>query len=80
MLVTGSIVCYGAFSIPAYWLQGYTDRDFQTLTGLYVVFNIVTLVLIAVLNIYIPYCMRTSVAPANDGEGCEQSYMEDFQD
>ena len=58
LLVSFFIICYGAFSIPVYWLQDYNSHDFATLIALYVLFNIVTLILIAVLNIYIPYCMR----------------------
>ena len=58
LLVSFFIICYGIFSIPVYWLQGYNNHDFATLIALYVLFNIVTLILIAVLNIYIPYCMR----------------------
>lgn len=58
LLVSFFIICYGVFAIPAYWLQGYNDHDFAALIALYVLFNIVTLILIAVLNIYIPHCMR----------------------
>lgn len=58
LLVSFFIICYGTFSIPVYWLQGHDSHDFATLIALYVLFNIVTLILIAVLNIYIPYCMR----------------------
>lgn len=57
-LVSFFIICYGVFAIPVYWLQRYTSHDFAALIALYVLFNIVTLILIAVLNIYIPYCMR----------------------
>lgn len=62
LLVTFFILCYGVLSIPAYWLQDPTNKNFQSLTDLYIVFNIVTLILIAVLNIYIPHCMRKASA------------------
>lgn len=58
LLVTVFVVCYGAFAIPAYWLKSYDTQDFASLIALYVIFNIFTLLLTAVLQIYIPYCMR----------------------
>ena len=69
VLVTVSIVCYGAFSVPAYWLQEYTLHNFYTLSALYIIFQVVTLVLMALLNIYIPHCMHRVVTTAsNAGE------------
>jgi hypothetical protein len=58
LLVTGAIVLYGAFSVPAYWLQDYTLANFHALSGLYIIFQVVTLVMMAIMSIYIPHCMR----------------------
>ncbi len=69
LLVTIFIVAFGAFAIPAYWLQGYSVQNFQTLTALYIIFAIITSILIALLNIYIPHCMRTSVSAARESTG-----------
>lgn len=69
LLVTISIVLYGVFAIPAYWLQGYDARNFASLLALYVLFNVITLVIMAVLSIYIPFCMRNSQTEKMMGEG-----------
>lgn len=69
-MVAMFFVSYGVLSIPVYWLQELSAYNFQTLTGLSIAFTIVTNVLIALLNIYIPYCMRTAVA-ASDSPGRE---------
>jgi len=55
---------YGALSIPAYWLKDYTLSAFNSLLALWIVFNVVTFILGALLNIYIPYCMRQSAMTA----------------
>ena len=57
-MVTFFIVCYGAFTVPVYWLKQYSLADFNSLIALYVIFGVLTFILIALLNIYIPYCMR----------------------
>lgn len=62
LIVTLLFITYGAIAIPAYWLQGLTQYNFNVLTGLQIVFTIVTNMLVAILNIYIPYCMRVSQA------------------
>jgi hypothetical protein len=48
------------------WLQGYTDYNFKTLTALNIIFTISTNILVALLNIYIPYCMQRA-APESTG-------------
>ena len=55
---------YGALSIPAYWLKDYTLSAFNSLLALWIVFNVVTFILGALLNIYIPYCMRQATISA----------------
>lgn len=61
-------IIYGVISIPVNWLQGYSKYNFQTLTALNIIFTISTNILVALLNIYIPYCMRHAV-PENTGPG-----------
>ena len=61
MLITILFVLYGVITIPVYWLQAYTEYDFKVLTALPILFNIATNILVALLNIYIPYCMRQHV-------------------
>jgi hypothetical protein len=58
LLVTALFIFYGVISIPVNWLQGYTDYDFKTLTALNIIFSISTNISVALLNIYIPYCMQ----------------------
>ncbi|KAK4920418.1 hypothetical protein LTR49_012010 [Elasticomyces elasticus] len=58
LLVTISIAVYGACSIPCYWLQGYTLHNFDALTALWILFAVLTFVIMAVLSMYIPHCMR----------------------
>jgi hypothetical protein len=50
---------YGALAIPTYWLTAPTLSNFNALFSLYVIFGIVTNIMIALLSIYIPHCMRT---------------------
>lgn len=57
-MVTFFIVCYGAFSAPAYWLRKNTLSNFNSFIALYVIFGVLTFILIALINIYIPHCMR----------------------
>jgi hypothetical protein len=59
-MVTLLFILYGIISIPVYWLQGYSGYNFQVLSGLSIAFNITTNILVAILNIYVPYCMRTA--------------------
>ncbi|KAF2720486.1 hypothetical protein K431DRAFT_295163 [Polychaeton citri CBS 116435] len=49
------------FSVRIYWRKNLSNYGFQILTGLNIVFAIVTMVLIAVSDIYIPHCMRVAV-------------------
>jgi hypothetical protein len=64
LMVTLLFILYGVLSIPVYWLQGYSGYNFQVLSGLSIAFTIATNILVAVLNIYIPYCMRNASARA----------------
>lgn len=57
-MITFFIVSYGAFAVPVYWLKDPSLADFNSLIALYVVYGVLTFILIALLNIYIPYCMR----------------------
>lgn len=70
-MVTLLFIIYGIIAIPVYWLQEISNYNFQVLSALSITFTIVTSILIAILNIYIPYCMRTAsagaVAPAREG-------------
>lgn len=59
-MVTLLFILYGIISIPVYWLQGYSVYNFQVLSGLSIAFTITTDILVAILNIYVPYCMRTA--------------------
>lgn len=59
-MVTLLFILYGIISIPVYWLQGISGYNFQVLSGLSITFTITTSILVAVLNIYVPYCMRTA--------------------
>ena len=59
-MVTLLFIFYGIIAIPVYWLQGYSLYNFQVLSGLSIAFTITTSILVAVLNIYVPYCMRTA--------------------
>jgi len=59
-MVTLLFILYGVISIPVYWLQGISSYNFQVLSGLSIAFTITTSILVAVLNIYVPYCMRTA--------------------
>jgi hypothetical protein len=70
-------VIYGVISIPVNWLQGYTDYNFKTLTALNIIFTISTNILVALLNIYIPYCMQRA---ATESSGPEREGMNRRQD
>lgn len=59
-MVTLLFVLYGIICISVYWLQGISGYNFQVLSGLSIAFTITTSILVAVLNIYVPYCMRTA--------------------
>ncbi|KAJ9606976.1 hypothetical protein H2200_008987 [Cladophialophora chaetospira] len=58
LLVSIVIACYGAFTIPVYWLKDPTVNSFNSLIALYIVFGVFTFIEIALTNIYIPHCMR----------------------
>ena len=68
-------ILYGIISIPVYWLQGISGYNFQVLGGLSIAFTITTSILVAVLNIYVPYCMRTA-ATSSIKSVREGTYME----
>ncbi|KAM0708126.1 hypothetical protein Q7P35_004776 [Cladosporium inversicolor] len=68
LLVTTLFIIYGVISIPVNWLQGYSNYNFQTLTALNIIFTISTNILVALLNIYIPYCMRRAAAESSGSE------------
>lgn len=54
-----TVVVYGAIAIPAAWLDGFTKPIFNGLAGLYVVYAVVSLMIAALLNIYIPHLMNS---------------------
>lgn len=54
-----TLIIYGALCIPGAWLDGFTKPVFDTLAALYVVYAVVTLMIAALLNIYIPHLMNT---------------------
>jgi hypothetical protein len=58
LLVSIVIACYGAFTVPVYWLREPSVANFNTLISLYIVFGILTFAEIALTNIYLPYCME----------------------
>lgn len=60
LLVALLITCYGAISIPAYWMRGTSLAAFNALMALYVVYAVVTYILVVVFNMFIPHCMRTA--------------------
>ncbi|KAF2763360.1 hypothetical protein EJ05DRAFT_496194 [Pseudovirgaria hyperparasitica] len=66
-LISIMIAVYGAVTVPSYWLRISTLRAFNSLFALSVLFGIISSVLIALLNIYIPHCMRTAT-PGNIDE------------
>ena len=76
-MVTLLIVLYGIIAIPVHWLQGISGYNFQVLSGLSIVFTIITSILIAILNIYVPYCMRTaatsSIKSVREGTYCTRA-------
>lgn len=41
-----------------YWIRDVSVSNFNAFIALYVIFGVLTFILIALLNIYIPYCMR----------------------
>lgn len=73
LLVTALFIIYGVISIPVNWLQSYTDYNFKTLTALNIIFTISTNILVALLNIYIPYCMQRATAESS-GSALEGIY------
>lgn len=54
-----TLIIYGALCVPGAWLDGFTKHIFDTLAGLYVLWSVVTLMIAALLNIYIPHLMNT---------------------
>jgi hypothetical protein len=86
-MVTLLFILYGIISIPVYWLQGISGHNFQVLSGLSIAFTITTNILVAILSIYVPYCMRTattsSIKSAREGtytelESFSQSLIEHY--
>lgn len=60
LLVALFIVCYGAISVPAYWLKDTSRATFNSLMALYVVFSVISYILASLFNMFIPHCMRTA--------------------
>ncbi|KAG9235081.1 autophagy-related protein 22-like protein [Amylocarpus encephaloides] len=60
VLVTLLIICYGAISVPVYWLKDISLSAFNSLMALYVVYAVITYILSALLCMYIPHCMRAA--------------------
>ncbi|KIV89129.1 hypothetical protein, variant 1 [Exophiala mesophila] len=58
LLMVITIFLYAAISIPVAWLDKLTKPTFDAFSGLYVLFSVITLALMALLNIYIPFCMK----------------------
>jgi hypothetical protein len=55
-------VAYGVVTIPVYWLQDFTSYDFNVISALSILFSVITNILVALLNIYVPFCMREHAA------------------
>ncbi|KAK5047490.1 hypothetical protein LTR84_006587 [Exophiala bonariae] len=68
LLTTAMMVLYGIFVTPAYWLKNYTKTDFNSLIALWVMFGLLTFIFMALLNIYIPHCMRIVEENADPSE------------
>ena len=60
VLVALLIICYGAISVPVYWLRDTSLAAFNALMALYVVYAVVTYMITVVFNMLIPHCMRTA--------------------
>lgn len=58
LLMVITMLLYAAISIPVAWLDKLTKPTFDAFSGLYVLFSVITLALMALLNIYIPFCMK----------------------
>ena len=76
-MVTLLFVLYGIISIPVYWLQGVSGYNFQVLSGLSIASIITTNILVAILNIYVPYCMRT--AATSSIKSAREGMYKDFE-
>ena len=72
LLVTIFMVIYGALGIPVYFLREPTMANFHALYGIVVVYGVATTTLIALLNIYLPYCMREAGRGLTISEIAEQ--------
>lgn len=68
LLVTAMLVLYGIFVTPAYWLKEYTTTDFNSLVALWVIYGLLTFIFMALLNVYIPHCMRIVEETADPNE------------
>lgn len=68
LLVTAMLVLYGIFVTPAYWLKEYTTTDFNSLVALWVIYGLLTFIFMALLNVYIPHCMRIVQENADPNE------------
>ncbi|KAF7311958.1 Autophagy-related protein [Mycena indigotica] len=54
------MVVYGALGIPSYWLTAPTLANFNTLFAIFVVYGVITVIFMALLNVYIPHYMRSA--------------------
>lgn len=69
VLIAILIAVYGLICIPAYWLREPTVEAFNGLMALYVVYAVVTYIIMVVINMFIPHGMRgaqESVEQEND--------------
>ncbi|KAI0470031.1 vacuole effluxer Atg22 like-domain-containing protein [Xylariaceae sp. FL0804] len=80
ILVTLSLAAYGIVYTPVFWLRESSTYEFQVLSGLIAVFNVVTNILAALLNIYIPYCMRTDTLSAETSSRHIRTVLRPFLD
>ncbi|KDN47170.1 hypothetical protein K437DRAFT_255964 [Tilletiaria anomala UBC 951] len=65
------IIVYGALCLPITALTGYSTSIYNTLAGLYVVFNIIGFLVQVWGNIFIPYCMREMHEEASESKNVE---------
>ncbi|KAI0486645.1 hypothetical protein F4859DRAFT_308678 [Xylaria cf. heliscus] len=79
------LIIYGILCLPIASLRGSDLMTFNTLSGLYVVFNVIGFIAGAWMNIFIPFVMRTSEEsecpssqqPSNDNEDLARKAVED---
>jgi hypothetical protein len=53
------VIVYAVIAIPIAWLDGFSKQSFSSLTGLYVVYAVVSLMIVALLNIYNLHLMNS---------------------